>query len=761
MKKHIIGLFNIFLIGILLISNQIWSQCNTPVNTSVSNITATSAHFSWNLSASEPGFGYQIEVRTSGTPGSGATGLAYSGSVIDGISSVLVENLSISTEYTFYIRYKCDEDTLFSSWSSGLIFSTLNIQPPLATAALYVSDETFTAKWNLSPGAVFYLLDVSEDSDFSSFITENQQVNISSFVVMNLMPLTTYYYRLRSVAAGNVESDYSNVIEVTTLEESEGYVVWTEAGWSADPLLELDAIIEFDFDTSLHNGFEANSLFVKSGYTLVIADATSIYVWGEVVVEDDTANIVVQNNASLVQLDDYAPDNVGSITVERNSSPVFRLDYTMWSSPTSSPLNVENQTLREFSPGTVLNRYYSYNTLLNTFDVITDPVNTAFEPGVGYLIRIRNNHVPYEDENSVPQVWTGVFRGIPNNGEIYVPVSDVGQGFNMIGNPYPSVISAEEFIYSNYGEIDGTLYFWRRKNVIGGGGDLGTFYASYTLGGSTTTSPTSEAPNGFIQVGQGFVVKAEPSTSTVLFNNSQRVGDEFDNQFFRTGLQEEKNRFWLNLTNADGVFSQMMVGYMDIATDEFDKGIDGEFINDSEVALTSLINNERYTIQGKGLPFSNEDIVPLHISISEAGDYTINFSHADGFFAADQNIYLYDYYTNEIHDIKSEPYTFFTEVGAFDNRFSIVYQNQPLGVNGVVDANSVIAYKQDGYLNIHVHNQVIEEVKLFDLQGRILFCQNIIHSDNFAINSLMFSNQPAVIRIALEDGSVVVKKIIL
>jgi surface protein len=71
---------------------------------------------------------------------------------------------------------------------------------PVATAATGVGQTSFTANWNAYSGATYYLLDVSESSDFSTFVYENQQVNApsTSYVVIGLNSNTTYYYRVRA-----------------------------------------------------------------------------------------------------------------------------------------------------------------------------------------------------------------------------------------------------------------------------------------------------------------------------------------------------------------------------------------------------------------------------------------------------------------------------------------------------------------------------------------------------------------------------------
>lgn len=71
---------------------------------------------------------------------------------------------------------------------------------PVATAATGIGQTSFTANWETFTGAFYYLLDVSEVSDFSTFVYENQVVEAptTSYVVIGLNPNTTYYYRVRA-----------------------------------------------------------------------------------------------------------------------------------------------------------------------------------------------------------------------------------------------------------------------------------------------------------------------------------------------------------------------------------------------------------------------------------------------------------------------------------------------------------------------------------------------------------------------------------
>ncbi|WP_396155811.1 T9SS sorting signal type C domain-containing protein [Flavobacterium sp.] len=739
-----------------------FAQCHPPTGVMVTNITSISAVLNWTASSSAPGEAYFYEVRTSGLPGSGVSGLVVSGSVGDGVFSSLVSGLSSITTYSVYMRYKCTPAPLFSSWTAAVTFSTNPLLPPVAASASGISDTFFSARWIGVSGATGYRLDVSEFSDFSVLLAGYNNLFVASIftrkLVSGLDPSTVYYYRVRAegLSGGTpVTTNNSNVITVTTLSAPTLEAIWSNGAWlnGVLPASDHDVILDDDYisDGTNVDMFEVKSLTLNQGHTYTIASGYNLIVYENIVNNSSAASFVVENNANLYQLNDSAPANVGEITVIRNSSEIFRLDYTMWSSPVTG-----TQTLKQFSPSTLDNRFYEYNTVNNHFSSI-DPLTTAFESGNGYFIRAPNNHVANASPN-VAQAWQGTFVGVPKNGAVNVALVTSGQGFNLVGNPYPTVISADALLQQNAGNIDGTLYFWRRRNDTSGSGNLGTFYATYTeLGG--TGSATSDDPNGFIQVGQGFLVKA---LTGLVFNSSMKVPDSFENQFFRNSSavsQVEKHRLWLNLTNESGVFSRMLLGYAEGASNTLDR-FDGKYFNDSQVALTSLLNNEEYSIQAKSLPFSAEDTIPLGFKVEAAGTYTISLDKMDGLFEEGQLVYLEDTFTSTIHNLNESDYSFSSEAGNFNNRFVLRFSTESLGVDEPLNANAVAVFVSNNSIIINSVNIDIKSINVYDIQGRKLFNQDAVNSNEFRIDTLTKNNQVLIVKIKDQNGNLISKKVI-
>lgn len=513
---------------------------------------------------------------------------------------------------------------------------------------------------------------------------------------------------------------------------------WNGTSWSNGvPDSATTAIINGNFTAA--SDLNACTLTVSGSAVVVIPSGFDVTLRGRLQVS--SGSFTLENNANLIQTENTA--NTGNIIVKRNSSALKRLDYTAWSSPVAS------QNLLSFSPLTVSNRFYTYNTTTNLYNAVASPSTTAFEVGKGYLIRMPNNHPA-----ATPTIWTGNFSGVPNNGDVAIPMQNIapGQRFNLIGNPYPSPVDAAEFVNDNSTSITGTLYFWRKTN-----NELSPSYCSWTPLGGFVDNGEAETydPNGILRTGQGFFVEATASGTGVLFTNSQRSGDNA-NQFFRMA-DHEQHRIWLNATNATGAFSQTLVGYIGGATLGNDFGIDGKYFNDSPLALYSLVGEDHYVIQGRPVPFDASDVVPLGFVSPNAGNYTIAIDHTDGLFAGDQQIWLRDNLLGLLHDLRNAPYEFAAEAGTSDTRFELVYAGTLGTPDYAVSTSSVVLYKANAGFVINSGKAVMKQVQVYDLHGRLLTETKNILASEITI-PVTAANQVLVFRIAMQDGTVVVKK---
>jgi hypothetical protein len=515
---------------------------------------------------------------------------------------------------------------------------------------------------------------------------------------------------------------------------------WTGSWSNGAPTSSTAAIIASNYNVAAN--INACTLTVNNNAVVSIPSGYNVTLNGALTVS--SGSFTLENNANLIQSLNVA--NSENIIVKRNSSALFRLDYTMWSSPVSG-----SQTLALFSPLTSTNRFYEYNTTTNLYNAITN--SSTFSLAKGFLIRMPNTWVDYVvSPPSTPLSWTGTFTGIPNNGNLSYTLSLAGTGLNAVGNPYPSTLNIDNFITGNSGNINGTLYFWRKRNDAT---NL-TSYSTCTTAGCSLQNSHIYPNIDYISIGQGFIVKA--TSTTLNFTNSMRVANN-TNQFFKT-KQIEKNRIWLNLSNDAKPVNQILLAYMTGATMEIDPAIDGAYFNDSQTALNSLIGSEEFAVQGRPLPFDGTDEVPLSFKATTPGNYTIAIDHVDGLFSGNQDIILKDNDNGKEANLKLDSYTFTAPAGATTTRFSLKYQ-KTLGINTpTFDENNIAVYKNLEKIHIKSNGISIDNVKLFDIRGRLLLEKTKVNATETSIESSKYADQVLIVKITSADKKEVTKKIV-
>ena len=573
-------------------------------------------------------------------------------------------------------------------------------------------------------------------------------------------------YTISNLAPGNyifsVEYRGSCTSVPSTNVLINGLVTNTYTGVWSNGIPNINQNLVFASDYTTAGGGSGNisgcSCLVNPGVNVTVSQDDTLTVMNAVI--NNSGLLTFENNASLLQTTNAI--NTGNIVYKRISTPMKDFDYTYWSSP------VSGQTLYNLSPDTFWDKYFSFS---GTGWKIENP-STAMQPGIGYIIRVPR---PFLWPNPADPTYTQPveFIGIPNNGDIDGEVVTSGRSY-LVGNPYPSALDADAFLYENTNNstiLDGIIYFWTHiSDVKRVGGQYiyeANDYASYNGVGGVATLPAPSggvAPSGNIAAGQSFFAFAK-SSGQIQFNNSMRISG-YNNQFFKPGKTAkksslEKHRLWLNMTNENGAFKQILIGYVESASNGLDSNFDGISLDGNPyLDFYSTISGDNLVIQGRALPFSDTDEISLGYRTSLIGDFSISIDHTDGLLT-NKAIFIEDKFTNTIHDLSARSYKFSTVAGTFKDRFILKYNNYQLEVNDYENNdNNILVWKENKTIKISSINENIERVYIYDLSGKQVYKKYYVADKQFGTEQLTFANQIILIKIYLENDKIITRKVI-
>lgn len=598
----------------------------------------------------------------------------------------------------------------------------------------------------------------------------------------------TNQVRVRFTIKTNTNSTNEVVVidNVVIQGQQESTKTWSAGSWIGGSPTDTDKVIlTSDYNTSTDGNLLGCECEINTGVTLTIATDTYAEIQGKIA--NSGESIVIENAGSLIQFDDAAA-NTGNINMTRTTSSYEEYDYVYWSTP------VSNTTFEAPFTGWRADYCFAFNTSnfedLNndTFDDNNNAwQNVAFStqmiPGRGYAIMAPTDLGTYPTQADV------VFTGIPNNGTISYTLqasndaTDTLDDFNLVGNPYPSAISAVDFINRNLANFEGTIYLWTHVGDIqpsstNAGPEGYNFttddYALYNLlggvGVGTGSGSGSTTPNGFIAAGQAFFIEGS-NTNAIVFNNAMRGRTNLNSQFFRprvvtsatqSGTVSE-TKIWLKLSNSDGMSSKQLIGFTANATDGYDKGYDGVF-NDAgnSMKFYSKLENEYYKIQALGT-FDVNKIVSLGMFSGVTGLTSISIDQLDGeLLNSECPIYIYDALLNIHHNIKESPYTFTAELGTQNSRFYLKFNQVPLSVFEVETTSSDVIeiYQSQTSLNIHSTKNQLQEIFVYDINGRLLLTSTDINNNQFTFDTLGIQTNILLLKLRLDTGEVINRKIL-
>jgi len=165
-------------------------------------------------------------------------------------------------------------------------------------------------------------------------------------------------------------------------------------------------------------------------------------------------------------------------------------------------------------------------------------------------------------------------------------------------------------------------------------------------------------------------------------------------------------------------------------------------------------------IQGRALPFDENDEVPLGFRTTIEGTFTIKIDQADGELT-NQAVFIEDKLTNTTFDLRSGPLTFNTAAGTFNDRFVLRYTNKTLGTIDLETLeNQVLVSNKNKHIKINSNTETIDKVAVYDLLGRLLFKKDKVNSNEFSILNLMSNSETLLVKVRLQNGETVTRKIL-
>ncbi len=692
------------------------------------------------------------------------------GSVLDIRNNIFVNTSTGSTRYAIY------------SAVASSAFSSINYNDYYSADKVgYLgSDRTSLANWKTATGADTQSANISPVFTSDYHINATNATNLGNFDNLGT-PITGITLDIdsdtRNAATPDIGADEwgpkcsGGTRTLLSVVGSTNY--WYDGGSNYNasaPTANDKVIIDVNCSTATLGNLSVCELTVNANKTLTILGGNVFTVFNNITVN---GTLSIEDTGSLVQVDDNATQT-GSITIKKKTTPLKQYDYTYWSSP------VANTSLATLVNGGS-SQFYFFNAATNAWTAAA--ASAVMAKGVGYIARAPSN-LNYGS----PQTIEATFTGVPYTGVVTVPVYNTpANSYNLIGNPYPSALSGENFIKANgatAGNITGTLYFWTHKTAVSTqnpGSQLYNYasddYSKYNLSGGVKSGSGGAVPTGNIAVGQGFFVETTAS-GNALFNNSMRVRTAgANNQFFRSAATTadvvgdtsptevvEKNRVWVSLSNEEGAYAQTLLAYITGATNGLDFGYDGATIDGGNfVMLYSILDDTKLCIQGRNVNFQDSDIIPLGFKTSITGDFKISLDQMDGLFSGDQNVYLLDKLTNTTVNLKDGAYTFnVAAAGTFDERFELRFTNETLGTDNPVIVDKKIDFiTRDHGIEVMATTGNIAGLQIFDMLGRQVYSKDGINASTFNTGVLTARNQVVIAKLRTENGEIVTRKIIL
>ncbi len=357
-------------------------------------------------------------------------------------------------------------------------------------------------------------------------------------------------------------------------------------------------------------------------------------------------------------------------------------------------------------------------------------VESYNEPTASWVVENGNTLSPMKGYIAVSPTVNSVvtFTGTLNNGTQSInltrSVSKSKEGFNLVGNPYPSYLDWSLASSANTGVM--TTIWYRTKTA------QNTYtFDTYNASGNTHTSNGANPVSKLIPPMQGFWVRVNEGvpSATLSFNNTMRSHGDITSNILKapSSIQSEQKILRLKVSNGTNS-DEAIVLFNPNASDGFDGFDSPKMTNANPVVpeIYTLADNEHVVINGFSTVYYNTEI-PLGFTTGEANTFSIQVTEMNNFDDGTVVILKDNEKMTDQEQILSldKPYDFTSDIFSSANRFSLIFRTTSIttGTNEEL-ANQRILINKNGNNQITVNClsglNANGFVSVYNAQGKLL-----------------------------------------
>ncbi|WP_162915353.1 LamG-like jellyroll fold domain-containing protein [Paraflavitalea soli] len=405
---------------------------------------------------------------------------------------------------------------------------------------------------------------------------------------------------------------------------------------------------------------------------------------------------------------------LGNVTMQRYVPSGFGYKYL------GSPFQAAtvNELADDLNLGASFPVLYRYDESLPSLGWITYTNTTgALHPGEGYAANLGPASAPATID----------MTGVVNNGNLSFPAlfnhnQPFTQGFNLVGNPYPSPIDWDLAAGWSRTNVDNAVYYFNAGTT---NQYTGT-YSSYINGVSSDNTA-----GNIIAAMQGFFVHVSngsfPVAASMSINNNARINNLVPDFRRRPASTLPLLRLSAGFADETTITDPIVVYFDDQdASRAFDREMDALKLMNTDPLVPNLYavatDTARLSICAWPHMRDSADKIPLGLEIKKAG--WISF-HTQAFerIPRGSRIYLYDAKTGINQDLQVNPlYRLYLEPGEYRNRFYLLFNRQGSVQQPDTAVGIFRAYSSAGRLVAYINAASGEKctVAITNMQGQVL-----------------------------------------